>query len=255
MTTLNAAAFEALSQEIEALQPPSLRGQSGLKSSWAMSRGGSERVLVVHQQLETALGPRMTFRLVRAEDGPPSLDRIGLEGATRAELERFLGASHGLLLLSGVSGSGKTTTAHACLHHLARDQARAVFSLERSTEVLIPGVNQISVDLDQERAYRAAFSRVMASDPDVIFIASTFAPRHREVLYTTALQAAESGHLVLVQLEAESASQAVERFQAHVDRPVDDCIVGALWQELERSPDQALCARYDLLAGPMSVEA
>lgn len=241
----------ALAGALEETMPESMRDKAGVRSAFKMQRG-RDQMLVLHQHLPTALGPRWTLRLIRERPGTRELSEL-MDHPDQEVLERLLSSSHGLLLISGTSGSGKTSTAHACLRRLEQGGAGAIFTLEPSTEHLIPGVNQVNVDLDDERAYRRAFACVMNSDPDVLFISSTFAPRHRGLLYTTALNAAESGHLVLVQLEAESAGHAIERFQAHVERAVDDCVVGAVWQTLEPAEDGALRARYELLEGPLSV--
>lgn len=250
LTKLSAEAFGALSEEIDACVPSESRGKSGARSAWNMVRE-DDHILVMHQHLPTALGPRLTFRLIRERPQGLTLDQIT---QTKEDLEALRGlieASHGIVLVSGPSGSGKTTTAHTFLRELAKTKDRVIFTLEPSTEHLIPGVNQVAVDLDNESTYRQAFSQVMHSDPDVLFLSSTFAPRHRSVIYTTALNAAESGHLVFVQLEAESPEDAIERFQAQVERPVDDWVVGAVWQHLERSEDGKTHANYHTLHGPL----
>ena len=107
--------------------------------------------------------------------------------------------------------------------------------------------------MNDERAYRSAFSQIMRSDPDALFLASDFAPRQRSLIYTTALNAAESGHLVFVQIEAESAEDALARFQRHVERPVDDHVVGVVWQELIREEGEPVRARYEMMSGPLDL--
>ena len=68
--------------------------------------------------------------------------------------------------------------------------------IEETVGALLPGVNQVEIDLDDASAYRSTFSAIFHSDPDVLFIASTFAQPHRSLLWSTAVNAAESGHLV-----------------------------------------------------------
>ncbi len=81
-----------------------------------------------------------------------------------------MNASHGLVLISGRSGSGKTTTAYVCWNELAQAKDKVIFTIEDPIGTYIPGVNQLEVDLDDERAYREAFSAVFDSDVDVLFI-------------------------------------------------------------------------------------
>ena len=71
--------------------------------------------------------------------------------------------------------------------------------MEDSVEFALERVNQVSVDLSNESDYRRKFVDIMNSDLDVLFISSNFAQRHRSLLWNSALSAAESGHLVLVQ--------------------------------------------------------
>lgn len=253
ITTLSAEAFEALIDAIEADIPPEFRGAVGVRGAWKMTRG-EDHLLVQHQQLTTALGPYWTFRLIRTHRTTHPLEEVVEHPQDLEALTRFIQATHGLVLIAGPSGSGKTTTAYGCLQALANRGDRVIFTLEPSTEFLIPGVNQVEVDLNDDRAYRQAFSQVMHSDPDVLFLSSTYAPRHRNLIYTTALNAAESGHLVFVQLEADGAEDALARFQSHVERPVDDWVVGVVWQELVRQAGQSTRARYDILPGPLDVE-
>jgi excisionase family DNA binding protein len=217
--------------------------------------GAGERVQVRYQKLETMAGERVSLRIVRGAPEVPPLERLTADGPARATLKRWAGASHGLVVLSGRSGSGKTSTAYACLDELTRAGDRVIFTIEGEVGALIEGVNQVEIDLDDARAYRDTFTSIFDSDPDVLFIASTFAQRHRPLLWGTALNAAEQGHLVFVQMEAESAKDALERLQREVDRPVDDHLVGVCWQELvPRENGRGRQANYDLLSGPLDID-
>jgi len=217
-----------------------------------MTRGeaeGRERVHVKYQKVETLRGPRITLGLIKESVVPIDLARIAPDEADAATLERWSGRSHGLVLLAGRSGSGKTTTAYVCLKKLAAAGDKVIFTIEEEVGEYLHGVNQVEVNLDDERAYRDAFSAIFASDLDVLFISSTFAQRHRSTLWGTALSAAESGHLVFVQMEADSAKDALTKFQAAVDRPVDEHLVGAVWQELIAKETGGRKAAYDFLPG------
>ncbi|MEZ4458981.1 MAG: ATPase, T2SS/T4P/T4SS family [bacterium] len=212
----------------------------------------TQRVQVKYQRIETLSGPRITLRLIQESNFPPSFARIAPDGTDAATLERWASKPHGLVLVAGRSGSGKTTTAYVCLNHLAASGENVVFTIEEEVGMYLHGVNQVEVNLDDERAYREAFSSIFASDLDVLFIASTFAQRHRSTLWGTALSAAESGHLVFVQMEADSAEDALQKFRAAVDRPFDDHLVGAVWQELlPNDSGNGRHARYEFVRGPL----
>jgi len=216
-----------------------------------MSRGeaeDAERVHVKIQRLETLGGPRITLRLIKESRVPIDFERIA-DAEDAATLKRWTEKPHGLVLISGRSGSGKTTTAYVCLNALAAAGDKVIFTIEQEVGSYLSGVNQVEVNLDDEAAYREAFSAIFASDLDVLFIASTFAQRHRSTLWGTALSAAESGHLVFVQLEADSAEDALEKFQSAVDRPIAQHVVGSVWQELRAKKTGGREAVYDVVTG------
>lgn len=241
--------FEALDKEwVERSSP--VRGEHKRRMTLERERGEStQRVQVRYQKVETLAGARLALRLM-PERAPVELERIA-QPQDAATLRAWMRAPSGLILVSGRSGSGKTTTAYVFLQELAKANDKVIFTIEETIGEALPGVHQVEVDLDDERAYREVFSSIFDSDLDVLFIGSTIAQRHSKTIWNTALSAAESGHLVFVQLEAESAEDAVERMRAHTDLPFDDVLVGASWQEL-LEVDGKRQARYDLLKGPLS---
>ena len=204
-----------------------------------------ERVQVRYRKLETFSGDRVTLRFVRQSRMRLSIDGIAPDPADNAELRRWCAASHGLVIVSGRGGSGKTTTAYCCLNELARSGARTVFTIEDEVGVYLPGIDQLEVDLDDVATVRGAFSAVLDSDPDVLFVSSLVAQRHRATIFGLALDAAENGHLVFVQVDAASVDDAVAKVAGAVDRPLDPVLVGASWQRLERKDGGGRRARYD----------
>lgn len=214
------------------------------------AEGESERVQVRYTRLDTAAGQRVSLRLLREDRIRTDLEAIVDSDEQLETFRRWSLASHGIVVLAGGSGSGKTTTAYACLTEAARAGDRLVFTIEDRHEFFLPDVHQIKIDMNDERAYRDAFMGVLDSDPDVLFISATYAQRNLGVLWGTALNAAESGHLVILQMEADSADDALERLSCAVDRPIDDLIVGASWQELDRDEEGKQFARYELVNGP-----
>ena len=252
LTQLPRAAFDALDQ---AWTEESRAVVGRDKRRLLVSRetaDSAKRVQVRYQKLETLSGPRITLRIIRESSVPIDFDRIAPTPSDGDTLKRWCDKPHGLILVAGRSGSGKTTTAYVFLNKLAASGDKVVFTIEGDVGMYLNRVNQVEVDLDDERAYRDAFSAIFDSDVDVLFISSTFAQRHKSTLWGTALSAAESGHLVLVQIEADSAEDALEKFREASDRPFDDHLVGAVWQELlVNESGRGRHARFEFVRGPL----
>ncbi len=239
--------FEALDRAWTVASRP-VRGED--KRRLFLERA-DERVQVRYRRLETFSGTRVTLRFVRESTMRLTIDGIAPEPADNAALRGWLQASHGLVLVSGRGGSGKTTTAYCCLNELASRAGCAVFTIEDEVGVFLPGVNQLEVDLDDAAQVREAFSAVRDSDPDVLFVSSMVAQRHRATIWGLALDAAESGHLVFVQLDAASADHAIEQVTEAVARPIGPLLVGASWQRLKRKPEGGREAVYEFRPGAL----
>jgi excisionase family DNA binding protein len=247
LAPLPAAAFDALDREWSRRSRP-VRQEA--KRRLFLERGEGEqatRLQVRYRRMETFAGARVTLGLLLDDRSRVSIDRIASNPDDAARLRTLCELNQGVVLVSGRSGSGKTTTAYACLVEAARGNDRVLFTLEESIGTFLPGIDQLEVALDDEPAFRAAFEGVMDSDPDVLFVASTLAQPHREALWGLCLSAAEAGHLVFVQLEADSVEDAATRFISALDRPPGDHLAGAVWQELVPH-GQGRRARYEFLA-------
>lgn len=210
-----------------------------------------ERVQVIYQRLQTLAGRRITLRALRDVSKHSTLEKITTSPNEHDQLESFSLADHGIVLVSGPGGSGKTTTAYSMLARAAKEGGRVIYTLEsEAIDMFVPGVNQVEVDLAEPAELRRTMGAIMRSDPDILFIASSPLQTNEELLWQTALSTAEAGHLVIVQLEADSAEDALEAFQRRVARPVDDSMVGVVWQELVREGTSRR-ARYDIIEGPL----
>ncbi len=136
----------------------------------------------------------------------PSFDRLSLPPG----VERLAGEHRGLVLVTGATGSGKTTTLAAMLDHINRTRRQHIVTIEDPIEILHPDrnciVNQREVGLDTE-SFNQALRRVLRQDPDVILIGELRDAETAQV----ALQAAESGHLVLSTLHTVDAAETIAR--------------------------------------------
>ena len=203
----------------------------------------TERVQIRYQRLHTLVGNRVTLRLLRQESTNLTIDDIA-HGDDATRLREICNQPHGLVLISGRGGSGKTTTAYVCLSQLAQ-AGQVVFTIEETAGHFIDGVNQLEIPTGDANAYGQAFNGIYESDLDALFVSSPFSHSDRALLWNAALRTAEGGHLVFVQMEAESAADAVDKFNAAVDRPAGDYLVASVWQELDVDEDGRRFARYD----------
>jgi twitching motility protein PilT len=142
----------------------------------------------------------------RVLPGSPSFESLGLPGVVRKLAEE----PRGLVLVTGMTGTGKTTTTGAILHYINETKSSHIVTIEDPIEILHPDrksiVNQREIGIDT-RDFAQALRRAMRQDPDVIFIGEM---RDAETVYA-ALTAAETGHLVISTLHTIDASETVIR--------------------------------------------
>jgi type II secretory ATPase GspE/PulE/Tfp pilus assembly ATPase PilB-like protein len=159
----------------------------------------------------TVHGEHVTLRILSQTRESLRLDRLEDLGMHRRPFDLFkyaLGIPNGVVIISGPTGSGKTTTLYAALRELAQGDALHVVSIEDPVEKPVPGVTQIKVDSRQERvSFDKALRSVLRHDPDVVMIGEI-----RDVeTATTALRSALTGHLVLTTLHTNSAPGILTR--------------------------------------------
>ena len=178
--------------------------------------------------LPTVKGPQVVVRIIDPSAYTYDLARVFPDEAVRASVERILDLSHGLVLVGGPTGSGKTTSAFAMLHHLA-ERGLAVTTIEEPVHVLLDGV--VQVDVTPELPRLAALRRVMLGDPDVVFLEADDPDAAR-----AACRAALRGPIVIVQVHAGSAAETVAGFTRLVGAPrlVASCLAAASSQRLVR---------------------
>jgi type II secretory ATPase GspE/PulE/Tfp pilus assembly ATPase PilB-like protein len=156
-------------------------------------------------------GESVVCRLFIAEGSAMKFDlnRIGMSEDDIRTLKRALHHETGLILVSGPTGAGKTTTLYSCLTHLM-DGTRVIVTLEDPVEIIIPGIRQIRVQSEYGYGFSSALRGVMRQDPDVIMVGEI---RDTETA-TLAVQAALTGHLVLATIHAPSALEIIDRLHA-----------------------------------------
>ncbi len=157
----------------------------------------------------TIFGERMVLRLLDRTAAHLRLDELGLGADGRAAMERLLTRSHGMVLVTGPTGSGKTTTLYAALAHLAAQgrEGRNILTIEDPVEYQLRGVGQIQVNPRIHLTFAQGLRSLLRQDPDVIMVGEI---RDRETA-EIAVHASLTGHLVLSTLHTTDAAGAVSR--------------------------------------------
>ncbi|MCK6488885.1 MAG: GspE/PulE family protein [Planctomycetes bacterium] len=154
----------------------------------------------------TRHGERATLRLLGADHRDLSLGDLGFSPAMQRRFQELIRRPSGLILLTGPTGSGKTTTLYAALRELNRPDCN-LMTVEDPVEYSIPGVSQLEVDDAGKLTFPMALRSLLRHDPDVLMVGEI---RDRETA-DMALRAAMTGHLVLSTLHTSTAVGAVTR--------------------------------------------
>ncbi len=194
-------------------------------------RVGGRDVDVRVSIVPTAAGERVVLRLLDRASVLRDVAELGLAPALMTGLSALLARTHGLLLVTGPTGSGKTTTLYALLRRLATGE-RNVMTIEDPIEYQLRGIGQMQVAPRIGLTFAAGLRSILRQDPDVILLGEV---RDRETM-EIALQAALTGHLVLATLHTNDAASALTRLLDMGAEPylIASSMVGVLAQRLVR---------------------
>lgn len=167
---------------------------------------GIEEVDLRISILPTVNGEKIVMRLLRKSGGIPTLQDLGLGGLALKRLEESILRPHGIILVTGPTGSGKTTTLYAVLSKLNTPKVN-IMSLEDPVEYQIAGVNQVQINPAVGLTFASGLRAFLRQDPNIILVGEI---RDKETT-DLALQAALTGHLVFSTLHTESAAGALPR--------------------------------------------
>jgi type IV pilus assembly protein PilB len=156
--------------------------------------------------IPTIDGQKLVLRLIDEGSKTFCLDNIGLTPRDRQLIETILDKPHGMFVVTGPTGSGKSTTLYAALQHLNRED-RNIVTVEDPVENRLDGINQVQSDNEFGMGFASALKFIMRQDPDVIMVGEI---RDAETA-TTAVQAALTGHLMISTLHTNDAVGAVQR--------------------------------------------
>ncbi len=159
--------------------------------------------------LPTAFGESVVMRILRAASVGLQFDDIGVRGRAFEQLKREVERPNGMILTTGPTGSGKTTTLYAILTKL-RDPKVKIITLEDPIEYRLEGINQSQIDPSKEYTFGKGLRAILRQDPDVVMVGEIRDLETADI----AIQAALTGHLVLSTIHTNSASGAIPRFLA-----------------------------------------
>lgn len=156
--------------------------------------------------LPTAHGEKIVMRLLRKTGGIPTLDDLGLNGSSLRNLETSMLRPHGIILVCGPTGSGKTTTLYSILAKLNTTRVN-IMSLEDPIEYQLQGVNQVAVNPAVGLTFATGLRAFLRQDPNIILVGEVRDKETNEL----SLQAALTGHLVFSTLHTSNAAGALPR--------------------------------------------
>jgi general secretion pathway protein E len=186
-------------------------------------------------------GERVVLRLLDKQAGKLDLKQLGMDDAVRARLEDMISRPHGILLVTGPTGSGKTTTLYGSLLKL-NDSSRNIMTVEDPIEYYIDGVGQTQVNTRVDMTFARGLRAILRQDPDVVMVGEIRDLETAEI----AVQASLTGHLVLSTLHTNSAVGALARLRDMGVEPflLSSSLIGVLAQRLVRVLDPATREAY-----------
>lgn len=158
--------------------------------------------------MPSTYGERVVMRLLDKDAGKMQTDDLGMPAKTKQKLEELIQRPHGIILVTGPTGSGKTTTLYAALQQMNR-QERNIMTVEDPVEYDLPGISQTQINIRAGMTFAKGLRAILRQDPDVVLIGEI---RDRETA-EIATQASLTGHLVLSTLHTNTAAGAITRLQ------------------------------------------
>jgi general secretion pathway protein E len=181
--------------------------------------------------IPSSFGERVVMRLLDKSAGRLNLSELGFSAPVLAGIQRLLNKPHGIFLVTGPTGSGKTTTLYAGLSRL-NDAQRNIMTVEDPVEYNIDGISQTQVNTKASMTFAKGLRAILRQDPDVVMIGEIRDIETAEI----AVQASLTGHLVLSTLHTNTAVGAITRLRDMGIEPflLSSSLVGVLAQRLVR---------------------
>ena len=184
--------------------------------------------------LPSGHGERVVLRLLDKQAGRLDLTSLGMDDQSLFKMDELIHKPHGIILVTGPTGSGKTTTLYAALERI-NDNSRNIMTVEDPIEYFIDGIGQTQVNTKVEMTFARGLRAILRQDPDVVMVGEIRDLETAEI----AVQASLTGHLVLSTLHTNTAAGAVTRLRDMGVEPflLASSLIGVLAQRLVRVLD------------------
>jgi type IV pilus assembly protein PilB len=191
--------------------------------------------------LPTVEGESLVMRLLDKSKRPPTLEELGLSDVMQATLSEIVKRPTGALLVTGPTGSGKSTTLFAALSQISRPEIN-IITVEDPVEYRLAGINQVQINARAGLTFAAALRSILRSDPDVVMVGEI---RDGETAKIS-IEAALTGHLVLSTLHTNDAPSALTRLNEMGVEPflTGAAVTGVLAQRLARKLCSHCCEMF-----------
>ena len=217
-------------------------------------RIGGRDVDVRVSTMPASNGERVVLRLLDKQAGRLQVSHLGMGETCDAHMRELIHKPHGIILVTGPTGSGKTTTLYASLTEL-NDSSRNILTVEDPIEYQLEGIGQTQVNTKVDMTFARGLRAILRQDPDVVMVGEIRDLETAEI----AVQASLTGHLVLSTLHTNTAVGAVTRLQDMGIEPflLSSSLLGSLAQRLVRvlcddckTPYQASASELEMLGLP-----
>ncbi|RLA66330.1 MAG: type II/IV secretion system protein [Epsilonproteobacteria bacterium] len=181
--------------------------------------------------LPTYYGERVVMRILSQSEHIPTLKSLGFAQDITKDLYKLLNHAHGMILVTGPTGSGKSTTLHACMQHIATPD-KNIIAVEDPVEYNAENISQIQVNTKVGLTFAAGLRSILRQDPDIIMVGEIRDSETADI----ALRSALTGHLLLSTLHTNDATSALSRL---MDMGIENFLIsstllGVLAQRLTR---------------------
>ncbi len=181
--------------------------------------------------IPASYGERVVMRLLDKQEGRRDLANLGMNPRGLKTMEDLIKKPHGVILVTGPTGSGKSTTLYACVDTL-NDRTRNILTVEDPIEYDVEGVGQIPVNTKADMTFAKGLREILRQDPDIVMVGEIRDPETAEI----AVQASLTGHLVLSTIHTNTALGSITRLANMGVQPylLSTSIVGLVAQRLVR---------------------
>lgn len=186
----------------------------------------NEKIEIRVSTLPTAYGESVVMRLLRPKSISLDFEQLGVEGLAWERLKEEITRPNGMIVTTGPTGSGKTTTLYAILKRLNAPEVK-IITLEDPVEYKLPGINQSQIDHSRDYTFARGLRSILRQDPDIVMVGEIRDTETADI----AVQAALTGHLVISTIHTNNAAGAIPRFLSMSVKPFFlapalNCVIG-----------------------------